>query len=107
MIKEKIKEDKEHGLQKVTISYVSSVLKEVTSELTLLDIKKQELFKACLNEIDIDFVFSGRKKTKNTAKKMTKAELKAFAKAHGLNFSDNNFDKKDDKNAMGSDSDVK
>ena len=38
---------------------------------------------------------------------MTKAELKAFAKAHGLNFSDDNFDKKDDKNAMGSDSDVK
>ena len=38
---------------------------------------------------------------------MTKAELKAFAKAHGLNFNYDNFDKKDDKDAMGSDSDVK
>ena len=35
---------------------------------------------------------------------MTKAELKAFAKAYGLNFSDDNFDKKGDKGTMGSDS---
>ena len=83
------------------------MLEEVTSEQTLSDIEKQELFKACLNEIDIDFSFSDRKKTKTTAKKMTKAELKAFAKAHGFNFSDDNFDKKDDKDSMGSDSDVK
>ena len=78
------------------------MLKEITSELKLSDIEKQELYRACLKEIHIDFVFSGRKKTKNTAKKWTKAE----AKAHGLNLSDHSCDKKDDEDAMGSDCDA-
>lgn len=101
-VKEKIKEDKEYGLNRVTINYVSYVLRDLTSELILSNIERQKLFVACINEVEIDFSFSGRVRTKNTAKKWSKAE----AEAHGCNLNNHSFDQKNDVDAMESDSDA-
>ena len=87
-LKKIIKKDKEDGLKKVTSSYVSYILKTVTSELSLLDIEKQELWFFCLKEIDIEYTYSNNFKgrIKNTARKWTKTE----AEAHGHKYLDEN-----------------
>lgn len=80
------------------------MLETVTSELILSDIEKQQLALACIKEIDIDYTYPDNiKRVKNTAKKWNKAE----AEAHGYNYSnDKSFDKKDDLDVVGSDSDA-